>query len=298
MTQRFGIFQRMKACFGAALIAGCTAVILTPFALSAQPLGSQQTLMTDSTFTYADLASLADAAPLVIRAKIRKQAALEPERSPGLRPGYVRLYIEAETIALLSGSVPVGERLRYLVDLPLSAKGKVPKVKKTEVLLFARPVTAAPGGAAGQLQLVDPSAQLPWSPELDAELRPILIDLVRADSPPRVTGVGDALSVAGNLVGESETQVFLETETGQPASITIVRRPGQTPTWGVSWTEIVDSAASAPPRGTIGWYRLACALPQTLPRGANLARDAAARERASRDYALVMADLGVCARNR
>jgi hypothetical protein len=244
--------------------------------------------------SYADLADLADETPLVIVAKIRRQAEVEPERAPGLSPENARLYIEARTVKLLSGTTSVGESLRYLVDVPRNAKGKPPKLKKSQVILFARPVAGAPK----QLQLVEPDAQLPWSEGLEAQLRPVLTALVAPDSPPQVTGVSDALSVAGTLVGESETQLFLATKSNDPVSITVVRRPGQPRRWGVSWTEIVDSSAAAPQAETLEWYRLACALPDTLPSTANLARDAASRQRAAEDYAFVMQSLGPCLRNR
>ena len=244
--------------------------------------------------TYADLVDLADGTPLVLRAQIRQQATVEPERSPGLKPGFVRLYVEAKTDALIAGTVPVGEALRYLVDVPLTAKGKAPRLKKQDVILFAKPVPGRPG----QIQLIEPQAQLPYTPELEARLRPILRDLLAADAPPNVTGIRDALAVEGTLVGESETQLFLDTENDGPVSITVVRRPGQEPRWGVSWTEIVDQSARAPQRETLGWYRLACALPEALPATANLSRDPRAQALAARDYALVRTALGSCKRTR
>lgn len=244
--------------------------------------------------TYADLVAISEDAPLVIKAVVKRQAQVAPERAPGLAPGFARLYIEAETQALLAGTVPVGESLRYLVDVPLDARGKVPKFKKEEVLLFARPVPGRPR----EVQLVDPQAQLAWSPELEARLRPVLAQLASAERPPVVTGVRDALSIAGTLVGESETQLFLDTENDGPVSITVVRRPGMEPRWGVSWSEIVDQSARPPRPETLGWYRLACFLPPQLPAEANLARDAESRTRAAEDYALVIAGLGPCTRNR
>lgn len=244
--------------------------------------------------TYADMVDLADGTPLVLRAQIRKQATVERERSPGLAPGFVRLYIEARTTALIAGNAPVGEALRYLVDVPLDAKGKPPKLKKQEVILFARSVPGHPG----QLQLVDPQAQLPYSEAVEQRLRPILTELLSADAPPRITGIRDALAVEGTLVGESETQLFLDTGSDGPVSVTVVRRPGQAPRWGVSWTEIVDQAARPPRRDTLEWYRLACSLPDTLPASANLSRDPQARALAARDYALVRSELGACARTR
>ncbi|WP_261388759.1 hypothetical protein [Qipengyuania gaetbuli] len=258
----------------------------------ATPAAAQQAA--PAPFTYADLVDLADGTPLVIKAQIRKQATVEPERARGLAPGHARLYIEARTSALISGTVPVGEELRYLVDVPLDAKGKPPKLKKQEVLLFARPVAGRPG----EIQLVDSGAQLPYSPEIESRLRPILTDLLASDAPPAVTGISDALAVEGTLVGESETQLFLDTANDGPVSVTIVRRPGQAPRWGVSWTEIVDQAARAPRPGTIAWYRLACSLPAELPGSANLSRDAGARALAARDYAFVIDQLGPCERTR
>lgn len=242
--------------------------------------------------SYADLVAFADASDMVIRAEIRRQITVKPERAPGLKPGFARLYIEARTIALISGQSAIGESFDYLVDVPLNAKGKVPKLKKSEVLIFANRVPGRPA----TVQLASNSAQFAYSPALEQRLRPILSGLIDAGAPPIVTGVSDALAVRGNLVGESETQVFLKTNDGSPVSLSVVRRPNQTPTWGVSWGEIIDASASAPAAGTLPWYRLACALPQSLPSSANLSRDADERRLAEQDYRYVIESLGPCER--
>lgn len=261
-------------------------------ALVAGPVSAQEESV-QALPTYAEFVDLADSAELVVRAKIRRAIALEPERAPDVAPGFARLYIEAETIALLSGSAPLGENLRYLVDVPLDSRGKVPKLKKREVLLFARSVPGRPS----ELQLSGDSAQQFYSPEFEARLRPILTDLAAPDSPPVVTGVRDALSVPGNLTGESETQIFLDTQNGAPVSVTVLRRPGRPPAWGVSWGEIIDQSARPPEPESLEWYRLACALPARLPPEANLSNDSAARTQAERDYQLVMGALGPCTRS-
>ena len=229
---------------------------------------------------------------MVIRAEIRRQTRLKPERAPGLAPGFARLFIEARTLALISGSAGLGADLSYLVDVPLDAKGKVPKLRKAQVLLFADRVA----GRAGEIRLVSPAAQMIATPELEARLRPILTELVSGSVPPRITGVSDALAVPGTLTGESETQIFLATTDRSPVSLTILRRPGQRPAWGVSWGEIIDSSARPPARETLRWYRLACALPPELPSGANLARDVTERRLAAGDYAFVIEQLGPCER--
>ena len=279
----------MSLRFSAALFA-CSALAIAPQTLSAQTMSPNGTA---GRATYADLADLASEAPLVIRAKVTDQAQVKAERAPGLAPGHARLYVEAQTQALLAGDVPVGERLRYLVDVPLTAKGKVPKLKKAEMFLFARPVP----GRGGEVQLVNSSSQMPYSPALEARLRPILAELVAPDAPPAVTGVAEAMAVRGTLVGESETQLFLDTEGDGPVSVSIVRRPGQAPRWGVSWSEIVDQSATAPKRDTLAWYRLACSLPATLPANAVLADDPEAKALAAQDYAFVIEQLGPCRRS-
>ncbi|AWW73076.1 hypothetical protein CD351_01400 [Erythrobacter sp. KY5] len=268
----------------------------TAISLSWAPASAQQTVPSPVTAaeaaTYADLVDLAERSDLVIRAEIRRQIEVEPERAPGLAPGFARLYIEARTQALLSGKSALGESLVYLVDVPLNERGKVEKLKDKVVLLFADAVAGRPGS----IQLTGKNAQLDYSPELEARLRPILTALVANDRPPLITGIRDALAVRGTLTGESETQIFLTTDSRSPVSITVLRRPGQPPAWGVSWGEIIDSSARAPEPQTLRWYRMACALPQRLPSAANLAREPDARRLAETDYAYVIEQLGPCAR--
>jgi hypothetical protein len=242
--------------------------------------------------TYADVAGLVDAAGLIARVEIRDQAQVEPERAPGLAPGHARLYIEARTEALLYGSSVLARDVTYLADVPLGANGKPPKLEEQRMLVFARTVP----GRAQSLQLVGPNAQLPAAPALETQVRTVAAALAATDSPPRVTGIRDAMWVPGNLAGESETQLFLGTRSGAPVTLSIVRRPGQQPQWGVSWDEIVDQSARPPAKDTLEWYRLACFLPATLPANAVLSRDSQVRSEAARDYALVVADLGPCAR--
>lgn len=261
--------------------------------IAAAPAMAQTAAAGTAAPTYADLATLADGAPLAVRVKVKDQAQLAAERAPGLAAGQARLYVEAQTVALLAGSTTLPESLRYLSDVPLDAKGRAPKLKKQEFVLFARSVPGRPG----ELQLVGTHAQVAYTPELEARLRPVLAAFAAREAPPRVTGVRDVLSSAGNLAGESETQIFLATAGNDPAALTVVRRPGMAPRWGVSWTELVDQSAQPAQKDTIAWYRLACALPQTLPAGSNLASDPADRARAAQDYRFVIEQLGPCTRN-
>ncbi len=244
--------------------------------------------------TYADLADLADGAPLVIRVQPRKLVQVEAERARGVRAGSGRFYIEARVEALVSGGGLMGDQVRYLVDLPLDAKGKPPAIKKKSVVIFARAVAARPG----ELQLVAPDGQLLWDPALDGRLRGVLGELLASNAPGRVTGVREAIHVSGTLAGEGETQLFLTTASGDPAAVTIARAPGQPPRISVSFSELVEASSGTPPRDSLGWYRLACFLAPTLPTGANISGTPTDRNAAGADYRTLLEQLGPCPRNR
>lgn len=243
--------------------------------------------------SYADLADLADHAPLVIRAQPRKIVQVEPERARGLRAGWGRFYVEAKTEALIAGTAPLGGALIYLVDLPLDAKGKPVPFKKKSVILFARPVPSRPG----ELQLVAPDAQLLWDPALEGRTKALLGELYAQGAPQRITGVREAIHVSGELAGEGETQIFLTAANGEPAAITVTRKPGSEPRWGASFSELVASDL-APRRETLGWYRLACFLPPQLPAAANISERQRDRAMTAQDYAFVIGQLGTCPRTR
>mgnify|MGYP005830934125 CR=1 FL=1 len=91
------------------MLAGCCAM-LSAIPVSAQPTTGQTPtaeMVGASGPTYADLVDLAEGTPLVLKARVKDQAVLKPERAPNLAPGFARLYVEAQTQALLAGNVPV-----------------------------------------------------------------------------------------------------------------------------------------------------------------------------------------------
>jgi hypothetical protein len=244
--------------------------------------------------TYADLADLADSASLVLRARVSGLKRVDPARVRGVRPGWGRYLVSAKTLALMSGSAAVGEKLAYLADFQLDSRGKPPKFGKNPVLVFANPVAGRPG----ELQLVAPDAQVAWSQSSEASLREILYELIAPEKPARITGVREAIHVPGNLRGEGQTQVFLATDDGSAASITVSHKPGVPTQWGASFSEVIASPGPPPAQGTLTWYRLACFLPNSLPAGANLSDSAATRAAAEADYRMVLGELGVCPRSR
>jgi hypothetical protein len=274
-----------------ALAAGISAAVANLAAPAvAQGSAAEETALAAPTF--ADVAALTEKASLVALVEVRDQAAVRPERAPGPAPGTVRLYIEARTQALLGGRVALGESLVYLVDVPLDEDGDPPKLKKQRFIVFANPVAGRPG----TLQLVAPDSAIRAAPESEQLVRAVIAAFAVPDIPPAVTGVRDVMSVAGNLVGESETQLFLDTATGEPVSLSVIRRPGMDPAWGVSWSEIVDQSARPPAPRTVVWYRLACFLPPELPADSFLQQDRTSQAQAREDYRFILDQLGECER--
>jgi hypothetical protein len=261
-------------------------------ALASSPAMAQAPL--PAAETYADLADLADSAALVAHAQVRKLARVADERAPGLRPGEGRFYVTGRTRALLFGRQAIPDKLAWLVDLPLDARGKPTALGKREVIVFARPVPGRPG----ELQLVGRNSQIMFSEPTLARLRPILGELAAPGAPPPVTGLREIIHVPGSLAGSGETQMFLATADGSAASITVRHQPGLAPAWGVSFSELVAQANGGPARDTLAWYRLACFLPDRPPPRVNLSASATDRQQALADYRMVLGELGTCPRNR
>jgi len=261
-------------------------------AAQSMPLPAQTTRLSRGEVTFADVAALSERAGLVARVEVKRLAQVEQARAAGVRPGFGRFYIEGKTGALLIGKAPLGENVKYLVDLPLDAYGEGPDLKRQDVFVFARRVPARPD----ELQLVTPTAQLPWSLEGATRLRTLLRSMVSQDAPPKITGVSELMHVPGNLAGQGRTQIFLSTEDGSAASIAVTHEPGAPLSWGVSFSEVAARGRNSPERNTLAWYRLACFLPDAPPPGANLSKTDHARTLALDDYRFVLNELRPCSR--
>jgi hypothetical protein len=261
--------------------------------LCAEPARTAQIVAESSQprLPYAVLADRVLASPVVVDAIVTRATKLKGADALGVVPGAQRYYVEADATALIRGPAGMPVRLSYLVDVPLDARGKAPRLRKARVLLFAR-TTARPG----TIQLTAPDAQQPWSPDLDTAVRRIAQEAVSPNAAPAITGIGNAFHVPGSLPGEGETQVFLTTADSRPVSLSVLRRPGEQPRWAVALSEIVDEAAGPPPRDTLLWYRLACGLPPALPERALATMGPKDAALAQEDYAFVLAQLGGCQR--
>ena len=196
--------------------------------------------------------------------------------------------VDAEVTSLIRGQGGIPPRVSFLAHV--ERKDQELR-RRNDVMIFARPAERP-----GQLRLVSRNATQSASPELEATIRQLTQQLLADDAPPAVKEVADAFHVAGTVAGESETQIFLKTRTGEPVSLSILRRPGQPPRWGVSLGEIVDETAVPPEPGTLLWYRLACSLPAKLPATATRSLESTDMVAAQRDYNLVLESLGRCGR--
>jgi hypothetical protein len=240
-------------------------------------------------YRYADMADLATKAPVVVDATITDAAKIKPAEAVGIAPGHVRYYLTVTINALIRAPGALPPQVGYLYDAPLDAAGRVPKLKKMRVIIFARTVANSPD----QLQLITPSAQLQWSPQTDATVRRLAADLVSPTAAPAIVGISNAFHAAGTLPGEGETQIFLKT-TGHPISLGIQRKQNQAPVWTVSLSEVVEDALPPPQRNTFLWYRLACGLPVEIPADTLSGLDPADAAAVQQDYALVKQGLGPC----
>lgn len=278
-----------------ALLVGLLAVA-TPACVSAGPAMSQDAapaeLSSSQAPTYADLVTMATQSDTVAVVTVEDQIAFPPERAPNVEPGKVRLYIEALTRSLLVAPQGVGSELVFVVDQRRDADGDAPDLEERNFVIFGDLSRSQPGA----IQLLSSDSMLPAGPQIEARVRRVLTQLAAADSPPAITGVRDVISVPGNLAGESETQMFVETEDGTPVSLSVIRRPGMTPEWGVSLGELVDSSARAPEPESLLWYQFACFLPRELPGDSFLQSDRASQAQAREDYAFILAQLGPCER--
>jgi hypothetical protein len=263
-------------------------------AVMAQPVESQN-VPPPSTASYADLADLALPAPFVAHVRVADTDLLAPSEATNVAPGYRRFLIEAIVTALIRGPAASPQRVSYLIDLPNDARGRPARIRKRdELLVFAR----VAGNQPGEIRLVAPDGQIPYSPALADQLRELLREASASNAPPRITGIVRAFHVPGSLAGESETQFFLQTADERPISLNVLRRPGEQPRWSVALGEIVDDAAAAPEPNSLLWYHLACGLPSTLPRRALEEAGPDEARAIQGDYRLILDRLGACVRTR
>lgn len=244
--------------------------------------------------SYADIADLVVISPLIIDGTVRSARKIPADQAVGVPATLQRMLVEADVMALIRGEGGVASRVRFLLDVPKDAKGKIPKLKKQRLFLFGSAVPGRPG----EIRLSRPNALAFYSPANDALVRDITKEAVQIDAPQRITSVASAFHSRGTVLGEGETQIFLKTDKEQPLSLSVLSRPGQPKSWAVSTAEVIDASASAPTKFTLLWYRLACGLPRSLPPERIEVTNIEDAARAQADYKFVIDALGPCGRKR
>ncbi len=243
---------------------------------------------------YADIADLVVSSPLILDAQIRKISKLPETQTVGVAANVQRVLVEADVTALIRGTDGFANRARFLLDVPKDAKGKIPKLQKRRYFLLG---SKAPG-LPGTIKLSRPDALVEWSPANDATLRAITKEAVMLGAPQAVSAISGAFYTAGTVIGESETQIFLRTAGGEPISVSVLSRPGQSKRWAVSTGDVIDESAVAPARNTLLWYRLACSLPRALDSKLVESSEPKDIAGAQADYRFVLESLGPCGRTR
>lgn len=239
---------------------------------------------------YALVADQATQANAIARVRVRSVAQLAPERAPGLRAGEARYYVEADSSSLIRGSTGLAQRISFLVDGSPDKKAR-PVVKGQEYLIFG-----SVGERVDQFRLLSAKSVIPWSDASEALTRKIVGEIIAPNAPPAISRIESAFHVVGNVTGESESQIFLQTQDKRPISLSIIRRPDETPSYTVSIGEVVGEDGRLPPKDTLLWYRLACHLPADLPQQALSGVEPNDAQAARRDYREMMAALGPCSR--
>jgi hypothetical protein len=250
--------------------------------------------ITAASNSYADMADLVVAVPLIVDVAIRKTTAVPATQAIGVPANMQRMLVLADVMALLRGTDGIGGQVRFLLDVPKDAKGKLPKLKKQRLFLFASRVANMPG----TIRLIKPNALAAWSPANDSLVRAITREAVQIDAPQAITGIASAFHSAGSVPGEGDSQIFLNSAGGQPYSISVISRTGKAKSWSVSNSELIEEGAGAPKRTSLLWYRLACGLPPKLGADQLEGADEAGGTRLQADYAFVLSALGRCDRTR
>lgn len=271
------------------------AVILFHSGLLAQPVVPVQSFaIPANNQSYADVADLVVVAPLIVDAQIRKTTKIPVEQAFGVPASVQRLLVEADVLALLRGNDGIAGTVRFTLDVPKDAKGKVPNLKKQRFFLLGSKAAGLPG----TIRLARPDAMIAWSAVNDAMLRAITKEAVLIGAPQPVIAVTSAFHSPGTIIGEGESQIFIEAKADQIYALSVLSRPGMAKSWSVSTGEVIDTSANAPPKNTLLWYRLACGLPRELDAGLVETTEPENVERAQADYRFVVQSLGQCDRTR
>ncbi|MEQ1539928.1 MAG: hypothetical protein ABL928_13460, partial [Sphingorhabdus sp.] len=136
------------------------ALVLPASIALAQPVASPVSFAVPATNTsYADIADLVVISPLIVDATVRKATKVPMEQAVGVPANLQRMVVEADVTALVRGNDGIAGTVRFLLDIPKDAKGKIPKLKKQRYFVLGSKATGTPG----TIRLSRPDALVAWS---------------------------------------------------------------------------------------------------------------------------------------
>lgn len=243
--------------------------------------------------SYDDIMGVTLESELVVDIIAKKIKNLPASQSVGVRPDRKRILITGEVQSLIRGKNGLNSQVRFLFDAPIDSRGKIPKLKKMRFIAFGRHVT----GRSDFIRLTRTASMVRYSDRVNTMVRGSIREAIAANAPQKITSISSAFHSPGTIIGEGETQIFLDTEFGQPMAISVTSRRGQNRRWSVSTSEVIDINATEPRRSSLLGFRLACSLPRSLNPSIIESNNREDREKALSDYKLIIDSIGPCQRN-
>jgi len=250
-------------------------------------------LLNQQEASYDDVMNITLESKLSVDVIIKKVKRLPPTQTINVASNKQRILITAEVQSLIRGTNHLNREIKFLFDAPIDSRGKIPKLKKQRIFAFGFHVANRPDF----IRLAHKSSILLYSANKAALVRSITKEVLENDAPQKITGVSSAFHSAGTIIGDGETQIFLDTEFGQPMAISVVSKRRESKRWSVSTSEVIDINASEPIRNSLLGYRIACNLPKAIKPAVIETNDTIAIRKTIEDYNFIQAAIGPCQRN-
>lgn len=283
------IFNRLKI-NSLIIICGLT---VAPFPAYSQNVNtSPKNIIGQNSASYDDIIGITLESNVVVDVIIRKITKLPPSQSIGVRSDRKRILITANVQSLIRGQSGLNSEIKFLFDAPVDSRGKIPKLKKQRFIAFGGHVP----NRSDFIKLSRTASMLPYSGDISNFVRNSTREVLAANAPQQIIGINSAFHSPGTIIGEGETQIFLETRMNQPMAISINSRSGERVRWSVSASEVIDINATEPVRNSLMGYRLACGLPRTIGDSAIAPLSAPNQRIVVNDYNFIRSAIGPCNR--
>jgi hypothetical protein len=274
------------------LIGAALALALVPAqrAPAAQPAAAAVAAPAPS---YASLARLTLAAPVIVRAQVRKPGLFSRPQVTQLPNGRLRVVMEADLQSVIQAPLAIRTPIQFVWEGQGDAKGRAPDLSRQTFLMFLnRPATAAE-----PFTLVRASGLAPWSEPAEATVRRIIGEALQSPSIAKLqlSGVREIMALDADPPYAASYQLLLDGRSGEAVALQLDQHPqAQRDRVQVSFDDTMV-AAQAVQRDTLLWYAIACTLPrQSADRIAAAAAVPDQAGAAASAYARLVNALGTC----